>query len=574
MQHSLKHEIWRASRRESGLALRVFSVLAIALIANVLTPWPFKFIIDEVLAKGSLCGLSFVSFSPLGSTTLLIAVLTIANFGLIVLRGFYNHRRHVLLTRLVNHAADHLRLEVFTQLLKSDLTHLSHFAIDDLRARVNEDIEQVRDCIVEVFAALAGELLTIVVTFAILFAVDPTFACLAMLFFSLLFVIYRRYPQLTDARNTLARTLSQFRNTFTGEIIRNQLFVKAWAREEQEIKRLAELNERCSEADIAKAQGEARLIFFVELLTALMTASILGYGGWSVATHRLSLGGLVLFMQYLAFLYAPIGRMSGFLLVYQKGRVGWQRIQEVFSLPHEALNFSEASVGTAKTHAIEFDRVSFSYTEGQPVFTDFEAHVPFGSIAVITGPSGIGKSTLLKMAMGFHLPASGEVRIEGRSLRNLSALDLRGTVAYVDQESTLLSGTIRDNLLYGCDLDDGELRSFHDRRLRDICRTLGIDGFIANLPQGYETEIRSGTTNFSTGQRQRLALARALISDRRIVLMDEPTSALDPALELDLLPKIQKLLKGKTAIIITHRTQPLEIADLVLNLDSQSRFLT
>jgi ATP-binding cassette subfamily B protein len=169
MPHSLRNELWKACRADRSLVLRASVVLVLGLIANVLTPWPLKFIIDEVLGKGSLFGFRFTHFSELTSKTLLILCLTVLSFLLICSRGFFNHLRHILLTQIGDRSSDRLRVRVFAHLLKVDLTSLSHFALDDLRARANEDLDRIRDCMIEVFAVVIGELVTVIVTFAILF---------------------------------------------------------------------------------------------------------------------------------------------------------------------------------------------------------------------------------------------------------------------------------------------------------------------------------------------------------------------------------------------------------------------
>jgi ABC-type multidrug transport system fused ATPase/permease subunit len=386
-----------------------------------------------------------------------------------------------------------------------------------------------------------------------------------VIFLALLFAVYHIFPRAIDQRNLTARALEADRAIFTSEIVRHQMFVKAWTRESVEICRLEKKNRSCSSASLAKATGEGRLIFLVEILTALMTASVLGYGGWSVVVGRLSFGGMVLFMQYLAFLYAPIGRMSGFFLIYQRGRVGWQRIQEVLRLPSESSTpsnqRSDWQVPSSRESApeIRFHRVSFGYQSHQLVLSNFSMTLRAGEITAMTGKSGAGKSTLLKLLMGFHLLDEGEILLDQVPISKMALHDLRSQIAYVDQEATLFSGTVLDNLVYGSENVD-------EYRLRIVCQQLEIDSFVANLPDGYQTCMRDGGTCFSVGQRQRIALGRALASNRQIIIMDEPTAALDPDLESKVVRELVGLLAGRTALIVTHRPKPLCIASQIIEL--------
>ena len=559
---SLPGELKRVSTLNPGLSIRVIAVLLLGLIANLLTPWPFKFILDEVLPKGSLFGFTVGGGLKSHSQLYLILALTFVSFLLIVARGFFNHLRHRFLTQLTNEAGDRLRLDIFGHLLAAEVSGLGRYSADDLRSRVNDDINQIKECIVEVFASLAGELLTLVITFAILFYVEPSFAILTTSFFACLFVVYKKFPARIEVINKEARSSESERNTFVGEILRHHLLVKAWVRESVELRRLSSFNTQHSDAVLLRARGEGRLILTVEVLTALMTASILGYGGWSIASGRLTIGGLVLFMQYLAFLYTPIGRMSGFLLIYQKAQIGWRRIQEITRFPLEAGGIKHSEKMLAAP-VIRIRGLQFSYSGGSPLFANFDAEFNRNEITALVGPSGIGKSTLFRLLMGFEAFANGEILINGQRSVDLSPIDIRRQIAYVDQEATLFTGTVRENLVYGPE-------PVNEIKFRRVCRALEIDAFVLNLPQGYDTLLREGAILFSTGQRQRLAIARALISERPIVLMDEPTSALDPALEERLLPELSKLLSGRTAILITHRQLPLRIAHKIVSLKSPS----
>jgi len=210
--------------------------------------------------------------------------------------------------------------------------------------------------------------------------------------------------------------------------------------------------------------------------------------------------------------------------------------------------------------AISFDRVQFQYAQQVPVLRDVSFTIPAGRMCAIVGPSGAGKSTMADLLLRFYDVDSGAITIDGRNIRELRLEELRRQIAIVEQTPHFFRASIRENIAYG--RPDATIE-----KIRGCAAAAAIDEFIQSLPQGYETMLGERGLTLSVGERQRIALARALLRDPRILILDEPTSALDPASEAAVTRELTNTLRGRTSILITHRMALAELADMVVVLE-------
>ena len=555
MKRALIREILEACRRQPKLTTRMLGFLTLGLIASLLTPWPLKLMIDRVLQSGTLAtqrwpGIWF---------PLVVVTLSFLYFALTFARGYFNHQRHMRLTEWADLASENLRGRLFARILNLKASVAQNLAAEDLRLRLGEDIDRIRDSWVEVFSTAFAETLTLVGAFAVLFLVDWRFATLSLIGLGLLSFIYTFFPRRITEENKSVREAESSRALQLGRAVTDRILVKAWTQEKNENLKLAAASESFAKKNLDKARWEGRFIFSVEGITALVQAMTLAYGAFRVAKGTLTVGDLVLFLQYLMLMHAPIGRLSAFLVVFHRGVASWNRVDEALKLEIER-NEEAPAVVENKWIGLEFHGVAFGYHFGQNLFENISFRVDPGQIAVVVGPSGVGKSTLLKMILGLYEPKAGEISWNGESLARMNLQALRRQIAYVDQESGLFSASLRENLTYGQE-------SVDENKMQRICRELQIDSFVATWPYGYDTFLNERGANLSLGQRQRIVLARALISDRPLILMDEPTSALDLELESELIEKLPSLLQGRTAILVTHRTAPLKLAHQIVHLE-------
>ena len=295
----------------------------------------------------------------------------------------------------------------------------------------------------------------------------------------------------------------------------------------------------------------------------LSTAVVFLYGGKLVIAQQLTVGGLVAFMAYHLKLLSPVQNLLSIYTNLLTGGVSLGRVFEVLDVPVEVTEVAAPLSLPAICHAIEFENVGFHYAHGVPVLRDVSFTIPAGAMCAIVGASGAGKSTLADLLLRFYDTDSGTISIDGQDIRELRLKDLRQQIAIVEQTPYFFRASIRENIAYGrpqATLED----------IRNCAAAAAIDAFIQSLPQGYETILGERGLTLSVGERQRIALARALLRDPRILILDEPTSALDPTSEAAVTGELLNVLRGRTSILITHRMHLVEMADMVVVIEDGS----
>jgi ATP-binding cassette subfamily B protein len=294
-------------------------------------------------------------------------------------------------------------------------------------------------------------------------------------------------------------------------------------------------------------------------ILTLSTAAIFLYGGKLVIDRHLSIGALVAVMSYHLRLLSPVQNLMSLYSNLVSGGVSLSRVWELFDTRAEISDRPGAKPLVNVRGEIEFDRVSFGYGS-EAVLEDLSFRVAPGTICAILGPSGAGKSTLADLLVRFYDPDRGTIRIDGRDVRDLPLASLRHTVLLVDQAPYLFHASVRENIAYARpEASDAEIVS--------AARAASIHERILALPDGYDTLVAERGQTLSAGERQRIALARALLADPKVLILDEPTSALDEANERAIAETLVRVAEGRTAILITHRASLARIAHQTIFLD-------
>jgi ATP-binding cassette subfamily B protein len=320
-------------------------------------------------------------------------------------------------------------------------------------------------------------------------------------------------------------------------------------------------------------EGEARLAELTQAQFALQTLSLrtdglalgvtalaglvtLWYGGYRVMDGALTVGQLMFFYSLLGYLLDPLQRLASVNLKVQDALVAVDRLFQVLDLEAEALDDTGKMPFAGLRQAIELRDVSFRYGSRANVLEGVSLCIPAGRTVAVVGESGSGKSTLLKLLMGYYAPTAGRLLIDGVDARDVGLASLRERIALVSQEPFVFSGTLRENVALGRP----------GASLKDVIRAVraaGLEGFVASLPERYDTVIGERGANLSGGQRQRLAIARALLRDPNVLIFDEATSHLDTATERAIRDNLRTALAGKTVVLVAHRLSTVRDADLI-----------
>jgi ATP-binding cassette, subfamily C, bacteriocin exporter len=294
-----------------------------------------------------------------------------------------------------------------------------------------------------------------------------------------------------------------------------------------------------------------------EILTSLALVGLLWNAGWMVLAGKLTLGQLVACYSVLLYMLQPLSRLADLNQQIQDAWVAAERLYEILELqPESAANQGKPVLATDLTGRIDFEQVAFRYGTREPVLREITLSVRPHSLLALVGESGSGKSTLARLLVRFHDPQAGQIKIGGHDLRDFDLASLRSHIGYVDQDAFLFSGTIEENLMLG------DRRDNTDAAVRAI-RAVGLEDFVSRLPQRLGTRVGERGLTLSSGQRQRLAIARALVSDPPVLVLDEATCHLDPDTERQILKLLQSLKQHKTIILIGHRLALARHADRI-----------
>jgi ATP-binding cassette subfamily B protein len=333
--------------------------------------------------------------------------------------------------------------------------------------------------------------------------------------------------------------------------------VRAYVQEPQELARFEAESRKYLQGNRGLIRMYGSLYPAIQLLTGLGAVLVVLVGGRLVIAGSITLGEFVAFAAYLAMLHWPTIALGWVVNIFERGEASMGRIDEILdSLPE--IGDQESQPGPPLRGAVEFRRLSFGYG-GQPVLLEVDLAVPAGATVAIVGPTGCGKSTLMSLIPRLYQAPPGSVFVDGRDVRSIPLADLRGAIGFVPQESFLFSTSVRENLAFGLSGDSAS-------RVEGAAGVAQLAKDVADFPQGYETFVGERGITLSGGQKQRAALARALASDPRILILDDALSAVDTETEEGILSGLRQVVQSRTTFLVSHRVSTVREADLIVVL--------
>jgi subfamily B ATP-binding cassette protein MsbA len=540
-----------------SLALALLAVAG-ETIADVLQPWPIKVVIDNVVQSKKLPEwldtLVAAVFAGNKYAALNFAVAFVAFIA--ILNAVSTYMEKYLTTRVSQWIGHDLRRLVYQHVQRLSLAEHHEARSGDLIMRMTSDISAVQDFVNSAMLGILVNLMTLGGILGVMFWINWRFTLLALSVVPpLVFVVYF-YARRIKAASRAVRKREGELLSGVAEVLTSIHVVQAFAREDYEDRRFEFESRFNVEAGLQARTVKARLSPLVEVIVAAGMCAVLAYGGRLALAGQLSAGVLVVFLLYLGKLYKPIRDLSKMTDTVAKAAVGYERIKEILDVESRVRTLPGAHEAPPFRGQIDFAHVSFGYRDEAQVLSDVSFRIEPGSVAAIVGPSGTGKTTIAGLIARFYDPLSGVVKIDGTDVRDYTLKSLRDQISIVLQDTLLFRATVWDNIAYGRPdaspeetIEAAQLANAHD--------------FILNLPQGYATMVGDRGVTLSGGQRQRIAIARALVRNAPILILDEPTAGLDAAAELAVIDALDRLMKGRTTVVIAHHLSTIRQADVI-----------
>jgi subfamily B ATP-binding cassette protein MsbA len=549
-----------------------WKALTIALVAvlgetltDILEPWPIKIVVDNILQSKKLPAvLSGVVTALFGHNTYAIVNFAVAAVAAIALVGAVSSYFEKYLTTSVSQWVGHdLRRTLYHHIQRLSLAEHDEARSGDLITRVTSDIEAVQDFINSALLGMLVNVMTLVGMIGVMFYLNWRFTLIALSVSPVLFLVVYSFTRRIKKASRAVRKKEGELLSIVSEVLTSIRVVQAFAREDYEQERFESKSLANVEAGLQARSIKATLAPIVEVIVAVGTCLVLGYGARLALAGDLSAGVLIVFLLYLGKMYKPMRDLSKMTDTVSKAIVGYERIQEVLDIESRVRDMPGARPAPKLKGRITFDHVSFSYDDGKQVLNDVSFTIEAGQVAAIVGPSGTGKTTLVSLIPRFYDPAGGSVTIDGTDVRRYRLKSVRDQISFVLQDTLLFRATIWENIAYG-------RPDASPAAIRRAAELANASEFIDAMPDGYDTMVGERGMTLSGGQRQRIAIARAIVRDTPILILDEPTAGLDAGSEQSVIGALDTLMKGRTSVVIAHHLGTIQHADVIFVINDSA----
>ena len=526
-----------------GLMAVVVPAAILSAGAGVAIPWYVKGAVDVTLDQQA---------EPLAPYLWTLA-------GLALATGVFGGIQMYSMRKLVQSLEYELRATIYQHLTRLSFSFYDKVQTGQLISRANSDIRATL-MFLGMVPMLATSVLTFVIALGLMIYVHATLALLAVATLPGVYFVSARMRSALFPISWLIQARMADLATIVEENVTGARVVKSFASEGHQIGLLARSAERLRKSSLLQVRIRARMAPLLENLPRIGRAAVLIYGGWLAIGGSITIATLLLFNSYILRLQAPFRILAFILIMAQRAAASAVRVFELLDHPPEIVDRPGAIEWKRPRGEIEFRNVTFGYAGSKPVLEGLDLRIEPGETVALVGRTGSGKSTIARLLPRFYDVREGEVRVDGRDVRDYSVESLRDHIGLVLDEPFLFSVTIRDNIAYGRP----------EAPLRDVieaARAAGAHRFIEGLSGGYDEVVGERGYTLSGGQRQRVAIARTILVNPKVLILDDATSAIDVQLEQEIHAALRELMKGRTTLIVAHRLSTIRLADRVALLD-------
>lgn len=541
-QRETLSRVWHYVKQQKiGLFFSIFFVIASTFL-SLAGPYMIGHIIDDYIMKKDIEG------------TIRLGILLAVIFSV---ASILTWLQTYVMIQVAMKTIRTLRLELFQKLQTLTLRFFDQRALGDLMSRVTNDIDNLNTALVQSVTQIVSSILTVIGVSIAMFTLSWQLAIVTLIIIPLIVFTTKQIIK-RSSKNYAARQRDLGKlNGYIEEMITGSEVLTLFGREQQTIDTFHQQNENLRNS-AQRAEITSGLLGPINnFMNNLGLAIVIGTGAFLAVKSIVTVGIIAAFVTYTRQFFRPLNQLSNLLNTFQSAIAGAERVFEILDEPSEVADKPNAIKTASLKGDVVFKQVSFSYEPNKPVLKNIDFHAKAGETFALVGPTGSGKTTIINLLTRFYDVDQGEILIDGHNIEHYQMATIRQRVGVVLQDTYLFSGTIRENIRFG-KLDAT------DEEVVEAAKIANAHHFIKYLPAQYETPVQAGGANLSQGQRQLIAIARAILENADILILDEATSSVDTQTEVDIQKGLQHLMQGRTSFVIAHRLKTIENADQIL----------